>query len=243
MKKTILFSILTISLVFMSCGPRVAPEAAPEAAPKAEVAAPVKAVSDGSEDLVIDWKVSLSGDESVSYFNWKSNIRYMAAEDSYDAVSGASALGSTHLFMSCLYDIEAKATMSTGLRGLFLYGVAGDGTVKADNLNASKSSDGTIVIQYVHRGTAFRFTTDSKGVMSLPKASIDSRKIGDPKAIEAEFSSDGKATGVDFDKVWSKDIVPSGASPEAMYVFDGDLQFTLENDVLAASGVLTAVRQ
>ena len=141
----------------------------------------------------------------------------MAADDSYDATSGASALGSTHLFMMYLYDVEAKETMSSGLRGLFLYGVNGAAVTANDKLQASKNSDGSIVIQYVHRGTAYRFTTDKNGVLSLPDGKMESRKIGTPQEIEAGFSSDGTAMGVDYEKVWSSDITPVGANPESMY--------------------------
>jgi hypothetical protein len=210
---------------------------------KAETSTVQAAVSDGSEDLVIDFLVSLDGKESMNHFNWKGNIRYMTAEDSYDAESGASLVGSTHLFMSYLYDVEGKNSMSTGLRGLFLFGVNGTSQVEGDNLNALKNSDGSIVIRYVHRGTAYQFITDSKGILSLPDGKIEKRAIGTPQELEAEFTSDGTAKGVDFEKVFSSKAVADGASPEAMYFFDGDLKVTLENGLLAIQGVLTAVRQ
>jgi hypothetical protein len=237
MKKTILLSLLAVSMIFMGCGKPAAPAAA--AAPAAQA----KAVSDGSTDLVIDFQTNLVADDADSHFNWKGNIRYMAADDYYDAVSGASAMGSTHLFQAYLYDVEGNPTMGTGLRGLFLYGVNNLAQTQNDNLNASKAADGTIMIQYVHRGTAYRFFTDSDGILSLPDGSFESRQIGTPDAIEAAFSSDGTASGVDFDKVWASDVMFAGASDKAMYVFDGDLQVTLENDILAINGVLTAVEQ
>ena len=231
-----LMVLLTVSvLVLMSCGGK-------QEVPAAAAQAPA-AVSDGSEDLVIDYQVSLAGDESTNHFNWKGNVRYMAAEDSYDAASGASAMGSTHLFMMYLYDVEGKETMGSSLRGLFLYGVNGKAVAENDNLNVTKNSDGTIVIQYVHRGTAYRFTTDSKGILSLPGGKFESRKIGTPQELEAEFTSDGTAQGVDFNKVFTKDVQWAGASKDAMYLWDGDLKVALENDVLSIKGVLTAVKQ
>ncbi|MBN2658155.1 MAG: hypothetical protein JXR86_13930 [Spirochaetales bacterium] len=235
MKKIILLISIVI-LVFTGCNKPI-PTSTPEAKPAAA------AVSDGSEDLVIDLQVGLNGNDSMNHFIWKGNIRYMAAEDSYDAASGASAAGSTHLFMTYLYDVEAKNTMSTGLRGLFLFGVTGASQVVNDNLHAMKNSDGSISILYVHRGTAYRFTTDSKGILSLPDAKMESRKIGTPQELEAEFSSDGTAMGVDFEKVFSSNVVAENYHPEAMYFWDGDLKVTLENGVLAMTGVLTAVRQ
>ena len=190
---------------------------------------------------MIDYRLNVAGTDENNYFHWKGNVRYMAAEDSYDAVSGASALGSTHLFMMYLYDVEAKEAMSSGLRGLFLYGVNGAAAVANDKLEASKSSDGTITVQYVHRGTAFRFTTDKNGVLSLPDGKMESRKIGTPQEIQAGFSTDGTAKGVDYSTVWKSDVVAVGADPASMYFWDGDLQMALEGDILTISGVLTAV--
>ena len=235
MLKRLMILLAASALVFIGCGGK------PEA-PTASSQAPA-AVSDGSEDLFIDLQVSLAGDEKINHFHWKGNIRYMAAEDSYDAVSGASALGSTHLFMAYLYDVEGKPAMGTGLRGLFLYGVNGKASMEGDNLHAVKNSDGSIVIRYVHRGTAYRFTTDASGVLTLPDGKFESRKIGTPKELEAEFTSDGTAQSVDFDKVFSRDVQWAGASKDAMYHWDGDLKVTLDNDVLAVKGVLTAVEQ
>lgn len=199
--------------------------------------------SDGSEDLSIDCRINVAGTDEDNHFHWKGNVRYMAAEDYYDAVSGASAEGSTHLFMMYLYDVEAKAAMSSGLRGLFLYGVNGAEAVADDKLEAMENSDGTITIQYVHRGTAYRFITDKKGVLSLPDGTMESRKIGTPDGIEAEFSSDGTGKGVDYAKVWADDVAATGADPASMYFWDGDLQVALEGDILTINGILTAVER
>lgn len=234
MKKSfiILCTILTVSILgFTACSPAKETKAVVE----------TPAVSDGSEDLVIDYRVNLGGSDEENFFHWKGNVRYMAADDNYDATSSASALGSTHLFMMYLYDVEAKETMSSGLRGLFLFGVNGAAQTADDKLQASKNADGSIVIQYVHRGTAYRFTTDKNGVLSLPNGKMESRKIGTPQEIEAEFSSDRTAMGVDYEKVWSSSLTPIGADPESMYFWDGDLQIALNGDIMTIKGILTSV--
>ena len=236
--KQLTFSVLIIVLAvsfFTACSPKT--EVAAPAAPAMESAP----VSDGSEDLVIDYMANVAGADQGNYFKWKGNVRYMAAEDSYDAASGASEAGSTHLFMMYLYDVEAKETMTSGLRGLFLYGINGAEAAQNDKLEAMKGSDGTITVQYVHRGTAFRFTTDSDGVLSLPDGSIESRKIGTPQEIESEFSSDGTAQGVDYATVWESGAAHAGPAADSMYFWDGDLQFGLDGDNLTIQGVLTAV--
>ncbi|MBN2628358.1 MAG: hypothetical protein JXA95_16960 [Spirochaetales bacterium] len=239
MMKKLLSLTIAVLIVLVSCAPKqlVTPAAAPAPAPAKA------AVSDGSEDLTIDYQVNLAGSDTDNFFHWKGNVRYMAADDNFDAVSGASALGSTHLFMMYLYDVEGKETMTSGLRGLFLYGVNGANASAADKLEATKASDGTITIQSVHRGTAYKFTTDSKGVLSLPDGKMEARKIGTPQEIESAFSSDGKATGVDYAKVWASDVQKIGADPASMYFWDGDLQFALNGDMLTAKGVLTAVKR
>ncbi len=240
MQKKILFLLIVVSLVSFGCAKRTAEVAAPAPAEEVSGASPT---SDGSEDLTIAFQFNLAEDDADNHFNWKGNIRYMAADDSYDSVSGASALGSTHLFQSYLYDVEGKATMATGLRGLFLFAVNPHSQAEHDNLQASKAADGTITIQYVHRGTAYRFVTDANGVIELPWSESISRSIGTPQAIEAEFSANGEASGVDYDDVFSTGTSSHRAADDAMYKFYGALQMTLDGDILGASGSLTAVKQ
>ncbi len=236
----VIVTIIAFGMVSCSAKKEEAPAAAaPAAAPAA--AAPAAPVSDGSEDLTIDYQVNLAGSDTDNYFNWKTNVRYMAAEDKYDAVSGASAAGSTHLFMMALYDIEAKATMTSALRGLLLFGNNPGSQTLGDNLIADKAADGTITIQYCHRGSAYKFVTDSKGVLSLPETTTSSRKIGSTSEIESQFSADGTAAGVDYAKVWASDVQSISADADSLYYWDGDLQVTLDGDMLKIAGVLTAV--
>ncbi len=237
MKKRLLLvlSVLVVvsMLAFVGCS-KPAPAAAAPAAPVA-AAAPAAPVSDGSEDLSIDLQINLAGSDVDNHFTWKSNVRYMAAED------GASLLGSTHLFMVALYDIEGKEALTSAFRGLCLYGVNGASQTAGDNLQASKAADGTITIQYVHRGTAYRFVTDKNGMLAFPETTTSQRKIGTPQAIEAAFSTDGTAAGVDYAKVWASDVQSISANKDSMYYWDGDLKVTLEGDMLNVAGVLTAV--
>lgn len=265
MKKTLTTTLMILAavlLVFTGCTPK---EVIGEEPAATTMTAAAPAVSDGSEDLTIDFQVNLAEDDDANHFTFAGNIRYLAADnDHYDAVTGASALRSTEVFQAYLYDVEGKNTMSSGLRGLFLFGVNPYAQVEGDSLNAYKSSDGTITIQYAHRGSAYRIITDSSGKLALPGGSFDRRAIGyisghDPQVISTDFSSDGTSAGIDWKKVWDsgtpdgKEIGDSGKktgpiaryaeSPDAMYIFDGVLDVTLENDILKISGVLTAVKQ
>ena len=261
MKKLNLFTVLVVLLlasafVFTSCGK----------AESTNTASAPAAKSDGSEDLTIDFRFNLDeADVENNYFTWTGNIRYMAAEkDQADLTTGASKLGSTSLFQSYLYDVEGKNTMSSGLRGLFLFAVNPYEQAVGDALNASKASDGTITIQYAHRGTAYRIVTDKKGELAFPNGTFESRAIGfiergSPQVLSTDFAADGTAATIDWAKVWDSsvksgkeiegstkktgDIVFAGASDAAMYVFDGSLDVALEGGILTIKGFLTAVEQ
>jgi len=260
MKKTFfklfLIAIIAMPLLFTACSGK---------SDDSMAAAPAPAKSDGSEDLTIDFQLNLADNDDNNHFTWAGNIRYMAADnDHYDAATGASALGSTHLFQAYLYDVEGENTMSSALRGLFLFAVNPYEQQVGDNLGVSKASDGTITIQYAHRGSAYRIITDNKGTLSLPNGTFERRAVGyiergAPQVISTDFSADGTAATIDWGKVWDSStadgkeigdsgkktgpITPYGASKDAMYVFDGDLDVTLEGDILTIAGVLTAVEQ
>jgi outer membrane lipoprotein-sorting protein len=66
MNNKIILLMLAIALVFMSCGKPASTQAATPAA--APAAAETKAVSDGSEDLTIDFQVNLSAEDEANRF-------------------------------------------------------------------------------------------------------------------------------------------------------------------------------
>jgi hypothetical protein len=259
MKKMTWFSlvaiILLVAFVAVGCSKPV---------PVAQ--APAAPVSDNSQDLKISYRLNTAAPDSENYFSFAGNIRYMAAEkDHADATTGASALGSTHLFNAYLYDVEGKATMSSGLRGMFLFGVTPYSQIEGDKFVASKAADGTITIQYVHRGTAYRIVTDKSGKLSFPNGTFEQRAIGyivggGPQVISKDFSADGTAETVDYAKVWNSgvaggklvdttsdkktgNIAKNIADAAAQYYFDGTLQVGLENNILTVNGTLTAVHR
>ncbi|HCS36371.1 MAG TPA: hypothetical protein DIW48_06695 [Sphaerochaeta sp.] len=259
--------VLMVAFVAIGCSKPAPVAQAPAAAPAAAApAAPAAPVSDGSQDLKISYRLNTAAPDAENYFSFAGNIRYMVAEkDHADATTGASALGSTHLFNAYLYDVEGKATLSSGLRGMFLFGVTPYSQIEGDNFVASKAADGTITIQYTHRGTAYRIITDKSGKLLFPNGTFEMRNVGyivggGPQVISKDFSADGTAATVDYAKVWDSsvaggklvddksdkktgNIVKNIAAADAQYFFDGALQVALENNILTVNGALTAVQR
>ena len=214
-------------------------------------------------DLTIDMQVNTAAkDYANNYFTFKGG-NHSADKDQFvlaaDGTTGASKLGATELFNTYRFDVRGKKTMPGGLRSLFLYPVADDGTRTGDNLQVSKAADGTIMVRYVHRGTAYEIVTDKTGALVLPTTSARMRKIGHTdNQIHADFSSNGKPSGVDWAKVWNASIAdgkqvgsttsktgkitPDVAESE-FFAFAGTLKFSLAGNIFKIAGELNAVKK
>jgi hypothetical protein len=214
-------------------------------------------------DLTIDYQVNVAAkDYANNYLTFKGannsveKDQFVAAAD---GTSGASKLLSTELFNSYRFDVRGKKTMPGALRSLLLYPVADDGTRTGDNLQVSKAGDGAITIRYVHRGTAYEIVTDKTGALVLPITTVRMRKIGHTdNVIHADFSSNGKSTGVDWAKVWDASIADgktvgtttsktSKIGPDVaesdFFVLAGTLKVTFAGNILKIAGELNAVKK
>ncbi|MDR2738228.1 MAG: hypothetical protein LBB68_00115 [Treponema sp.] len=218
-----------------------------------------------AQDFTVDYRLNPARPDGDNYLSYKSAIRYIAAEkDSYDAVSGASKQKSTSLFAPIQTDIMGRATISQGFRGLLLFPVASDNVRREDNLHVYKEGD-SIIMEYAHRGVAYRVQTDKNGNISFPRGGYVMRTIGyiqgqDPQVISRDFSSDGTAAGIDWQKVWNP-ATPSGrpvasgsntltgpiqndyGDMMAMFNWDGTLQVKFENNILTITGTLRPVKR
>jgi hypothetical protein len=214
-------------------------------------------------DLTIDMQVNTAAkDYANNYLTFK-GANNSVDKDQFvlaaDGTTGASKLLSTELFNSYRFDVRGKKTIPGGLRSLLMYPVADDGTRTGDNLQVSKAADGTIMVRYVHRGTAYEIVTDKTGALVLPTTTVRTRKIGhSDNQIHTDFSSNGKASGVDWAKVWNASIAdgkqvgsttsktgtiaPDVADSE-FFVLAGTLKFTYAGNMLKIAGELNAVKK
>jgi hypothetical protein len=219
-----------------------------------------------AQDLKIDFQLDISGTARSNYLTFTGPIRYMAVEkDHFDGGTGASVALSTEKFQPYRYDVLGKNALSDGFRGLLLFGVAGNDQLKQDNVTIDRASNGTITIQFAHRGTAYKIVTDRSGKINFPDGTFQKRAIGyivggGPQVISRDFSRNGTAAGIDWDKVWNAgiaggkavdsssdkktgNIVNDLADPSSMYYWKGALDTTFSRNVLTISGGLDAVKR
>jgi hypothetical protein len=212
-------------------------------------------------DLTIDMQVNTATQDYANNFLTFKGANNSVEKDQFvvDGTSGASKLLSTELFNSYRFDVRGKKTMPGAVRSLLLYAVADDGTRTGDNLQVSKAADGTIMVRYVHRGTAYEIVTDKTGALVLPVTSVRQRKIGhSDNQIHPDFSSNGKPSGVDWAKVWNASIAdgkqvgstasktgkiaPDVAESE-FFVLAGTLKFSLTGNIFKIAGELNAEKK
>ncbi len=219
-----------------------------------------------AQELAINYQFNVSKPDSANFISFKGPIRFISIEkDSLDTTTGASKFKTTSFFSPYLMDIQGKSIFSNGLRGVLLFPVAPLDYRTGDNFTVNKASNGVITIQYVHRGTAYKITTDKNGKIGFPKGDFLMRNIGyiqgaGPQVLSKDFSSDSTAKTVNWNKVWDtgvasgKEIAPgvttkTGAvindngDPMAMYNWDGTLQVTFDNNILKISGSLKPVKR
>jgi hypothetical protein len=219
-----------------------------------------------AQELAIDYRYNTARPDSSNYLSFRTPIYLIGVDrDSFDAATGASKQRSTGFLGAFQMDMQGKATISGGVRGLLLFAVASDSTRLEDALQVTKAAGGVITIEYVHRGVAYRISTDRNGKIGFPRGNYVMRTIGyiqghDPQVLSRDFSSTGTALSVDWKKVWDpkaptgREIAPGAAAKTgaiqndfgdytAMYHWDGTLQASFEDNILKISGSLKAVKR
>lgn len=210
-------------------------------------------------DLSLEARIHLGGtDPAGNYFSFKTAANTVI-KDQVDVVTGASKGKATAIWNAYRADPKGKSTFPYGIHSLPKFGVSSAAQFAADLPRATRNADGSITIEYLHRGVAYSMTTDGSGKLNLPGGAFKLRKVGyiDTKGvniIHPDFSSDGLVTGLDYAKVWDGAIadgkvingqpiqktgkigIDSAASD--LYLWRGAIQITLEGQVLSLKGDL-----
>lgn len=234
------------------------------------MASVVLAAGASAADLSIDAKFDLTGKNTAgAYFTFKGAIFSLdkATVDpaKLDAIAEASLPeGATEKWNAFRPDVKGKSTFPGGFQSLVKYPLSAPAQYKSDLPTAWKNADGSITFQYLHRGTAYKFSTDTTGKLQFPVGDWSLRKIGNAPAegkidsvISTDFSKDGTVAGIDWKKVWDpavadgaviaagstgktgKITVDKGASD--LYLWTGALQVTLDGTQVSIKGDLNAV--
>ena len=197
-----------------------------------------------AQKVSIDFRFNTEAADAKNHFNWSADGK--TVKDGFDAATGASKAQSTTAFNVVRYDNETtkKNAIPAGLRALVLYPVASWDTAVADAFTVTENKK-QLVIRFVHRGTAYQITTDSKGKIdtgdSFQIATGIADNIGGKFMIKDEFLKDGgdKANMADLD--WSKiRLIDDEAAEDATVDYDGELSASLKKGILTVKGNLKA---
>lgn len=197
-----------------------------------------------AQKVSIDFRFNTEAADAKNYFNWSANGK--SVKDGFDAATGASIAQSTTAFNVVRYDNDAtkKNAIPAGLRALVLYPVAAWNTATADAFTVTANGK-QLVIRFIHRGTAYQITTDSKGKIdtddSFKIAAGVGENVGGKFLIKDEFLKSGgdKANMADLD--WSKiTLVDDEAAEDATVDYDGELTASLKKGILTIKGNLKA---
>lgn len=226
------------------------------------VASAVLAAGAFAADLTVDAKFDLTGkDPAGSYLSFKSAI-VSVEKDQVDVVTSASKAEATAKWNYLRPDVKGKNTLPGAFNHLLKYGVSPEAQYVADVPTAWKNADGSLTIQFQHRGTAIKLTTDATGKFTLPVGDYKTRKIGtspDAKGVmvfHPDFSKDGTAATIDWAKVWDTSIadgkvinnlpaqktgkIVEDKGVSTIYLWTGAVQATLEGTVVTVKGELNA---
>ncbi|MDE7139340.1 MAG: hypothetical protein K2O09_01040 [Treponemataceae bacterium] len=112
-----------------------------------------------AEKLSIAFRYNTVADDGKNFLRWQTNGTKTA--DRFDAVTGASVAQSTKS-LRALQEPGKKKAFPKGLYALLLFAVSPAAQAQADDLAVTK--DGAwLTISFMHRGNAYRITTDEKG--------------------------------------------------------------------------------
>jgi hypothetical protein len=197
-----------------------------------------------AQNLAIDMRYNvLRPEPSRNYFNWAVGNRRI--EDSYDAVTGASAAHSTREFNSIWLDsmTSRRYTLPAGIRHLLLFPIAPQQTTDKFHLSVQEVGQ-KLLIRFIVYGTVFQIQTKEDKKIDIRSACFQAENITEKHApvspLRARYVKPGGNANdihaLDWDKI---DFVPDTAAPGASRKYTGVLTAAYADGVLTIKGVLT----
>lgn len=216
-------------------------------------------------DLSVDAVFDITGKAPAKGYLTVKGAAASVEKDTVDATTGASKLKGTAVWNTYRLGADKKSTtIAGGIQSLVKYPVSPLKQYEADGLNVIKAADGTMTIQYIHRGTAYKMVTDKNGKLVLPKGDYKKRTVAILQAdgtnfVSKDFSTDNTVAKVDWKKVWDTNVavsvigkvktadgketeVKTGSIvddfPTAADCYEGVLQVTLVGTLMTVKGDL-----
>jgi hypothetical protein len=167
-----------------------------------------------ASDLYVEAQFDITGKVPAKNYLTVKGATASVEKDTIDATTGASKAKGTEVLNAYRAGADKKTMLPGGLQSLFKYGVSAEPLFSGDKLTVAKAADGTITVQYCHRGTAYIMVSDKKGQFTLPGMNAKLRKIANLEAdgsqtVAKEFSPTGKVADIVWAKVWDESI-PDG---------------------------------
>jgi hypothetical protein len=196
-----------------------------------------------AQEVAIDMRYNvLRPEPSRDYFNWVSGSRRI--QDSYDAVTGASAARSTREFDSIRYDsmTNRRYTLPRGIRHILLFPVSS--RQYTDNFHLTVQEEGQkLRIRFIVSGTVYQIQTDDDKRIDLRTGCFLAENITERNSTVSPLRTryvkpGGNANDIsalDWDKVQWK---PDTAVPNASRKYNGTLTAGYSNGVLTIKGNL-----
>ena len=198
-----------------------------------------------AQKAVLDFRFNTAKDDGKNYFNWSADGK--SVKDGFDAASGASKAKSTSEFNIVRFDSTGKKqAVPGGLRALVLYPVAARAIADGDAFTV-KSVWKKVTITFVHRGTAYKITSNDEGNIGMTTgfqiAKDVGTNLGGKFILKDEFVKAGGSTNNMADLDWSKiTLVPDTADVDADYKYAGVLNAAVKDGVLTVKGSLKKVK-
>jgi hypothetical protein len=197
-----------------------------------------------AQEVTIDMRYNvLRSEPSMDYLNWSMGNKRV--NDSYDALTGASAARSTREFDAVRYDSMAtkRYTIPVAIRHLLLFPVSS--RRYTDNFNLTVYEEGgRLIIFFIVYGTAYKIQTDNQKEIDIDSACFFAKDVTVANTLSSPIRQQYVKSGADPAKItsidWSKiSFTPDTAVFNASRKYSGILRSGYNNSVLTVNGVLT----
>lgn len=221
-----------------------------------------------AETLKIDFRYRLNGDDGKNHLNWQTkttkdkqakttnpnSVADRQIKDKYDATTGASKNMSTKYMREVQFE-DKKRILPKGLYSLLLFAVTPSPQAKTDTLTVTSSAknEKELSIFFVHRGNAYKITTNEKGQLDMHSGFTIAENLavntGGVFTIKPELmknSTETEKSGaknadwnlIDWDKV---QFMPDRYDGDVPKIWNGKLTARFKDNILTITGTLKKI--